>query len=165
MMGAVVGLALLLSIATVLNRQYKAMEQMALTSGTAIASFVANNVALRAVENAGLAAGGAGLAAGPGVRRRRVAGFRAYARSSWSMPAASCAARPIPRRIGRPLSRRRRRAAASRRSATRAITATGDGDFRFVRTIRYAGQPFGRVEVVVDQCRARRRRLAARATC
>ncbi len=54
LMGAVVSLALLLSIATVLNRQYKAMEQMAPTSGTTIASFVANNVALRTVENAGL---------------------------------------------------------------------------------------------------------------
>jgi eukaryotic-like serine/threonine-protein kinase len=30
------------------------------------------------------------------------------------------------------------------------VTATGEGDFRFVRTIRYAGQPFGKIEVVVD---------------
>jgi serine/threonine-protein kinase len=54
LMGLAVGLALVVSITTVLNRQYKAMEQMALTSGTTISSFVANNVALRTVENAGL---------------------------------------------------------------------------------------------------------------
>jgi methyl-accepting chemotaxis protein len=47
-------LALTASIGTVLNRQYAAMERMALVSGASIASFVASNAALTAVDNAGL---------------------------------------------------------------------------------------------------------------
>jgi serine/threonine-protein kinase len=47
-------LALTVSIGTVLNRQYAAMERMALVSGASIASFVASNAALTAVDNAGL---------------------------------------------------------------------------------------------------------------
>lgn len=47
-----VGLAL--AISGVLDRQYRAMERMALASGSSIAAFVATNAALPAVENAGL---------------------------------------------------------------------------------------------------------------
>src|SRR6201999_2186122 len=31
------------------------------------------------------------------------------------------------------------------------VTATSDGGFRFVRTIRYADRPFGTIDVVVDE--------------
>ena len=50
----VTALALLASIGTVLDRQYRAMERMTLVSGASIASFVASNAALAAVDNASL---------------------------------------------------------------------------------------------------------------
>ncbi len=52
-MVAVTALALALSIGAVLNQHYRAMERMALASGSAISAFVASNAALAAVENAG----------------------------------------------------------------------------------------------------------------
>lgn len=51
-MVAITALALALSIGAVLDRQYKAMERMAISSGSSIAAFVASNAALPSVENA-----------------------------------------------------------------------------------------------------------------
>ena len=148
-MGAAVGLALLLSIATVLNRQYKAMEQMALTSGTAITSFVANNVALRAVENAGLSQSEqdwmpvqafiAAASRDSDVRQIVMVDAEGVVRGS-NDPAR------IGRRYGTHDGEQR-----LEESADQLVTATQARDFRFVRTIRYAGQPFGKIEVVVDR--------------
>jgi len=53
---AVTAVALALSISAVLDRQYRAMEHMALSSGSSIAAFVASNAALPSVENAALPA-------------------------------------------------------------------------------------------------------------
>jgi serine/threonine protein kinase/HAMP domain-containing protein len=146
-MGVVVGLALLLSIATVLSRQYKAMEQMALTSGTAITSFVANNVALRAVENAGLSQSEqdwlpvqafiAAAARDSDVRQIVMVDSGGVVRGS-SDPAR------VGSRYGAPGGEQQ-----LAESADQLVTATGERDFRFVRTIRYAGRPFGKIEVVV----------------
>ena len=148
-MGAAVGLALLLSIATVLNRQYRAMEQMALTSGTAITRFVANNVALRAVENAGLPAAEqdwlpvqafiAAASRDSGVRRIVMVDANGIVRGSTDERAIGTRYRPP---------------AAEERLAEapdQLATATGEDGFRFVRTIRYSGQPFGTIDVVVDR--------------
>ena len=52
-MVAVTAVALAASIGAVLDQQYRAMERMALASGSAISAFVASNAALQAVENAG----------------------------------------------------------------------------------------------------------------
>jgi tRNA A-37 threonylcarbamoyl transferase component Bud32/HAMP domain-containing protein len=148
LMGAAVGVALLLSIATVLDRQYKAMEQMTLTSGTTIASFVANNVALRTVENAGLSpaeqdwlpvqAFVAAASRDSGIREIVVVDASGVIRGSTDAG-----------RIGRPY-----RAIDEERNLAldgdQRVTATGAGDFRFVRTIRYSDRPFGQVEVVTD---------------
>jgi len=49
---AFMAIALFFGINTVLKRQYEAMEQMALASGSSIAAFVASNAALPSVENA-----------------------------------------------------------------------------------------------------------------
>ncbi len=49
---AIVCGVLALSISTVLDQQFKAMERVALTSGASIATFVANNAALPLAENA-----------------------------------------------------------------------------------------------------------------
>ena len=48
----IMAIALFFGINTVLARQYQAMEQMALASGSSIAAFVASNAALPSVENA-----------------------------------------------------------------------------------------------------------------
>jgi eukaryotic-like serine/threonine-protein kinase len=49
---AVTAVALVVSIGAVLHLQYRAMERMALSSGSSIAAFVASNAALPSVENA-----------------------------------------------------------------------------------------------------------------
>jgi eukaryotic-like serine/threonine-protein kinase len=49
---AVVAGVLMLSIGWVLDQQYRAMERVAVTSGSSIASFVATNAALHVMENA-----------------------------------------------------------------------------------------------------------------
>jgi eukaryotic-like serine/threonine-protein kinase len=148
-MGAAVGLALLLSIATVLDRQYRAMEQMALTSGSTITSFIANNVALRAVENAGLSPAEqdwlpvqafiATAASDAGVREIVMVDAQGVVRG------ASDQARVGTRYVG-PSGEEQLSAGPDQ-----LVTATGEGEFRFARTIRYAGQPFGRIEVVVGK--------------
>jgi eukaryotic-like serine/threonine-protein kinase len=51
-MVAVTAVALVIGISAVLGAQYRAMERMALSSGSSIAAFVASNAALPAVENA-----------------------------------------------------------------------------------------------------------------
>jgi HAMP domain-containing protein len=51
-MVGVTAIVLAVSVGAVLNRQYRAMEHMALVSGSSIAAFVATNAALPSVENA-----------------------------------------------------------------------------------------------------------------
>ncbi len=51
-MTAIVAIVLAGSISFVLDQQYRAMEQLAITSGSSVASFVASNAALTAVDNA-----------------------------------------------------------------------------------------------------------------
>jgi HAMP domain-containing protein len=51
-MTAIVAAVLCVAISVVLDRQYRAMEQLAITSGSSLVSFVANNAAITAVDNA-----------------------------------------------------------------------------------------------------------------
>jgi HAMP domain-containing protein len=51
-MVAITAVALLFSISAVLDLQYRAMQRMAIASGSSIAAFVASNAALPSVENA-----------------------------------------------------------------------------------------------------------------
>jgi len=53
-LGVITAVVLAGSIATVLARQDKALERMAIASGSGVTSFVANNVALQAADNATL---------------------------------------------------------------------------------------------------------------
>jgi eukaryotic-like serine/threonine-protein kinase len=57
LMGAIIGTVLFTSIWLVLNRQYNAMRDMAVTSGAASVAFVAGNAGLTAAENAALPKG------------------------------------------------------------------------------------------------------------
>lgn len=145
-MTSVTAIALLLSVFAVLDRQYRAMEQMALTSGTAISRFLANNVALRAVDNAGLPpheqdwlpvqAFIAAASGDAGVRRILMVDADGIVRGA-DDPAL------VGTRYAPPAGER-----ALRAEAEESVTLTPAGDFRFRRPILYAGQPFGAVELV-----------------
>ena len=145
---------LLASIATVLNRQDAAMQHVALSSGSAVAAFVANNAALRAVDNATLPpeqrdwlptqAFVQSAASDPNIRQLTVVDAAGIVRGSKS-----------PGQVGRPY-----QPAEHERLIDRAgldtVTITRDrGGFRFVRAITYANRPFGVVDVVLDRAELR----------
>lgn len=146
-MGTATALALAVSIGTVLDRQYGMMERMALTSGSTVASFVANNVALRAVENAGL----------PAANQDWLpvqAFISAASTDSDVSRIVMVDARGVVRGASDPklLGTRYRRSggeAILASDSNQVVTSTAQDDFRFLRTIKYAGQPFGRVEIVM----------------
>jgi eukaryotic-like serine/threonine-protein kinase len=146
-MSAATALALFASIGAALDRQYLTMEQMALTSGTSISNFVANNVALRAVENAGLPpsqqdwlpvqAFMTAAASDPNIKKITMIDATGVVRGSSDAD-----------ELGEPYAQSNGEAVLSTEAAQK-VTATPDGGFRFLRTIEYAGQPFGKIELVV----------------
>jgi len=152
-MVAVTAVALLLSIGAVLDRQYKAMERMALASGSSIAAFVASNAALPSVENA---------AAPPEERDwTPIQAFIAAAAKDQSvrwmtMVDADGVVRGAndPRLLGRPY-----RAPTGEKVVQRSqnVTVTdillenGQPGFRFVHPILYANRTFGRIEVSISK--------------
>jgi serine/threonine-protein kinase len=147
-MTAAVAIALAVSIGIVLNRQYKAMEHMALDSGTAVTSFVADNVALRAVENAAVPAGEQDWA--PVEAFIATASRDAGVRQIVMVDAAGIVrGANDPARIGH----RFRPATGERQllgDSSQLVTETAGRDLRFLRTIKYAGHPFGWIEMVAD---------------
>lgn len=141
--------ALALSSWGVLRGQYRAMEQMALSSGAAMTNFVASNAAMSTAENAGLApdqqdwapvAAFVGSAArDPNVRRLAVVDASGVVRASTDAALvgrryAAPTGEPVLRKVGE-------------------VTAIDEGDkgFRFVRPINYAGRTFGQVDVSFDK--------------
>jgi len=152
-MVAVTAVALVLSIGAVLDRQYKAMERMALASGSSIAAFVASNAALPSVENA----------AAPLDERdwTPIQAFIAAAAKDQSvrwmtMVDADGIVRGAndPRLLGRPY-----RAPTGEKVVQRSqnVTVTdillenGQPGFRFVHPILYADRTFGRIEVSISK--------------
>ena len=151
-MAAVTALALTLSISLVLKREHEALQQMALTSGAAIASFVASNAALSAAENAALPAD-----------QRDWLPVRAFVKAAAADPNIQdltvidsdgrVRAASDPARVGQAY-----RAPPGERAVLRngdltvtAVAAAGADGFRFVRPIAYAGHTVGRVDVRVSQ--------------
>jgi serine/threonine-protein kinase len=148
MMATITATVLMLCVGAVLNRQYEAMQDMALTSGSAIASFVASNAALKAADNAALPPEQRdwlpvesfvkAAAADPNVRHLTVVDAEGMVRAASD-----------PGRVGRPYAA----PAGEPRvqvGADTVVTSTEAG-FRFVRPITYAGRPFGKVDVVVSK--------------
>ncbi len=150
---AVTSLVLLVAVGLVLHRQNKAMQEMVLTSGAAITSFVASNAALTAADNATLppeqrdwapvAAFVQAASADPNVRAITLVDADGLIRASkdenligklYETPANET---PV------------------RRTAEATITSAqlekGEGAFRFVRPITYAGRSFGLVDVSVSK--------------
>lgn len=145
--------ALVLSISTVLDRQYKAMERMAISSGSSIAAFVASNAALPSVENAASApqerdwtpiqAFIAAAAQDQSVRWMTMIDADGIIRGA-SNPALLGTRYKAP--VGEPIVQKEKN-----------VTVTGikldDGraGFRFVHPILYAGGAFGMIEVTISK--------------
>jgi len=143
---------LLLATGAVLDRQYIAMRKMALTSGSAIAAFVADNAALSAADNATLP-----------PAQRDWAPLQAFVRAASADPnvvamtvvdadgvveAASNRAM-----LGRRYLRTPSEAVLERGPGGLVAYQTAVGDrpaFRFIRPITYAGRAFGKIDVSLD---------------
>ena len=152
LMATITAVVLFVSVGVVLDRQYRAMQRMAVTSGSAIAAFVANNAALRAADNATLPPGQRDWAPveafvkaasdDPNVQQMMVVDDQGVVRAASD-----------PARVGT----RYRTAAGEplvQQAAGLTVTSTGAGHaagFRFVRPITYAGRSFGRVDVSVSK--------------
>lgn len=149
LMASVTTAVLLTGAAVVVERQYQAMERMALTSGTAVAAFVASNVALQAADNASLPAAERdwlpveafvkSAVADPNIRRLSVVDAEGVVRASSEAslvgrPHQGVGAEPVLQRQGGVM-------------VTLAGAAGASQDLRFVRPITYAGREFGLVDV------------------
>jgi serine/threonine-protein kinase len=141
------------SVWMVLQRQNAALEHMAIVSGSSIAAFVTSNAAVQVADNAGLPpeqqdwaplqAFVDTAARDAGVRRLVVsdAGGTVRAASDRSMvgrhfaPATGETLIPFDQAV----------------TVTAATEQTGGRGFRFVRTVRYAGADFGKVDLLLGR--------------
>ena len=146
--GAVIGVVLIASVWLILQRQYRTMEEMALTAGSVTTNFLASNVALRAAENAGLEAGQQDWAP---VQAFIETASRDYGIQQIVMVDAAGIVRGASDQglLGRPYRPAGAETALPGRR-NQAVTMTAGEDFRFVQTILYAGRPFGSIAVVVS---------------
>jgi tRNA A-37 threonylcarbamoyl transferase component Bud32/HAMP domain-containing protein len=152
-MVAITALALVLSVGAVLDRQYKAMERMALSSGSSIAAFVASNAALPSVENAATApeerdwtpiqAFIAAAAKDQSVRWMTMVDADGVVRGS-SDP--TLLGRPYRAPTGEKLVQQSQNV-----TITDITLENGQSGFRFVHPILYAGRTFGRIEVSISK--------------
>lgn len=154
LMACITAVVLLAATRVVVDRQYQAMERMALTSGSAIASFVASNAALGAADNATLPpeqrdwapveAFVKAASADPNVQQMMVIDDQGIVRAATK-----------PALIGqryRPAAGESVVQSASGLTVTAVAPAAGGAaGFRFVRPILYAGQSFGQVDVSVSK--------------
>ena len=146
---AITAAVLGVSIATVLNRQYAGMQRMALTSGGAVASFVANNAAVSLIGNAAvppeqrdwqpIQAFVENAAKDSNVKALRVVDADGVVRGAID-PAA----------IGRPDVPPDERLIS--RTPDQDVTVTRDGaGLRFKRVVTYGGRPAGRLDMVLSR--------------
>jgi serine/threonine-protein kinase len=149
----VTALALAASIGTVLDRQYRAMERMALASGSSIASFVASNAALPSVENAAMPpeerdwmpvqAFIAAAAKDESVRWMTMVDGDGIIRGASD---ARLLGRPYRPPVGETLVQR-----SGNVTVTDIKLEGGREGFRFVHPILYAGRRFGTIEVSISK--------------
>jgi len=152
-MVAVTAIALVFSINAVLDRQYRAMEQIALASGSSIAAFVASNAALPAVENSAappaerdwtpIQAFIAAAAKDQSVRWMTMVDAEGFIRGA-SDP--SLLGRRYEAPVGESVVHRGRDVVV-----TDIDLAADQPGFRFVHPILYADQPFGLIEVSISK--------------
>lgn len=152
LMATITATVLMLSVGAVLNRQYEAMQHMALTSGSAIASFVASNAALQAADNAALP-----------PEQRDWLPVESFVKSASTDPNVQqltvVDAEGVVRAATNPALVGKGYAPADEPQVrvdddtvvTRTAATTGEAGFRFVRPITYAGRSFGKVDVVLTK--------------
>ncbi len=145
-----VALVLGLGISLALDHQYRAMERVALTSGSSITSFVASNVALHMVENAAREADEADwlpveafvrtASADKNITQMLIADRKGVIRAAAN-----------PSQIGKMYASGRREAVDSDLGVAYASIREADGveAFHFSRPILYAGREVGQVEIGV----------------
>jgi eukaryotic-like serine/threonine-protein kinase len=146
---AVVAIVLSLGVGAVLDRQYQAMERVAITSGSSIATFVASNTALHVVENATRPDGEADwLPVQAFVKTasadENITGMLVVDKVGIVRGAAdpSLVGRPYQAPLGQ-------RPIGNDGVALSTVPAPGGESFRFTRPIVYAGREVGRVDVSV----------------
>jgi len=152
-MVAVTAVALLISMNAVLDRQYRAMEQMALSSGSSISAFVASNAALPSVENAAsppeeqdwtpIQAFIAAAAKEQSVRWMTMVDSQGIIRGASDPALLGTRYRPP---VGEAVVHR-----AGPVTVTNVKLENGDEGFRFVHPILYADRAFGMIEVSIGK--------------
>lgn len=150
MMAAITTLVLALAVGTVLVRQRSAMERVALAAGSAVSSFVANNAALRAVDNATLPPAlqdwvptqvfVRSASDDPNIRSITVVGADGIVRAATNQ---AIVGQPYRAATGE-------RVVGQRNGATVSETANTNS-LRFVRPIVYARRTVGKVDVAVSE--------------
>ena len=150
LMALITALVLAAAVGTVLVRQRTAMRDVALTSGSVISAFVANNAALRAVDNASRPPGEQdwvpvqafvkNAAADPNLRGLTVVDAGGIVRAATDAP-----------RVGRPYVAPAGEEAIANRNGIAISAAEGGRSFRFLRPIVYANRRFGQVDLLLDQ--------------
>ena len=143
-------LALAASVATVLDRQDHALEHMAVVSGRSINAFISSNAAVLAADNAGLPpqqqdwaplqAFVDTAAHDSGVSRLVVADATGVVRAASDRGL-----------IGRRYAPAAGEAQVASEDGSTVTAAADHKGFRFVRTIRYAGADFGKVDLLLSR--------------
>lgn len=146
---AITAAVLAIGVSLVIDKQYDAMERVALASGSSIVSFVAANAALSAAENLALPpeqrdwlpaqAFVSNASSDPNVTQMLVVDHRGVIRAASSDDLIG--ARYIPPRGQRVVRDR------PNISVTTVRSSTGERSFRFARPIEYAGRQVGLVDV------------------
>jgi len=141
-------LALAASVAAVLDRQDRALEHMAVVSGSSITAFITSNAAVLAADNAGLPPDQQDwaplqafvdtAAEDTGVRRLVVADATGVVRAASDRSL-----------IGLPYAPAAAEAPIASADGSMVTDAAGHAGFRFVRPIRYAGANFGKVDLLL----------------
>jgi eukaryotic-like serine/threonine-protein kinase len=147
-LAATTALALAASVVTVLDRQDRALEHMAVVSGSSITAFITSNAAVLAADNAGLPSDQQDwaplqafvdtAAQDTGVRRLVIADATGVVRAASDRSLIGLRYQPAGHET----------TIASADGST-VTDAAGDAGFRFVRPIRYAGADFGKVDLLL----------------
>ena len=152
-LATVTAIALFACVITTLGRERQTLEHMAIVSGRSTASFVTNNAAVLAAENAGLPADqqdwsalqAFAVSAGrdPAIRDFVVVDTLGIVRAALDT---KLVGRPYVEPTGEPLAE-----AVDGARVTSAANAGHGAGIRFQQPIRYAGSDFGKVDLVVKR--------------
>ncbi len=147
-LAATTALALAASVVTVLDRQDRALEHMAVVSGSSITAFITSNAAVLAADNAGLSPDQQDWAPlqafvdtaahDTGVRRLVVADATGVVRAASDRSL-----------IGRPYQAAAAETSIASADGSTVTDAADHAGFRFVRPIKYAGANFGKVDLLL----------------